>query len=83
VHVVPFAAGGSSAAGGPVTLLRLPQRELPDVIYLEQLLGAGYPAEREEVEHYRHVIDRLVTDAAPASRTRSILLGMLEDIPVS
>ncbi len=83
VHVMPFAAGGHAAAGGPVTLLRLPQRELPDVIYLEQLLGAGYPAEREEVEHYRHVIDRLVTDAAPASRTRSILLGMLEDIPVS
>lgn len=79
VHVMPFAAGGHAAGGGPVTLLRLPQRELPDVIYLEQLISATYPAEREDVEFYRHVIDRLVTDAAPASRTRSILLGMLED----
>jgi len=81
VHVMPFAAGGHAAAGGPVTLVRLPERELPDVIYLEQLIGASYPAERDDVEHYRHVIDRLVTDAAPSSSTRAILLGLLEDSP--
>ncbi|OEU91916.1 XRE family transcriptional regulator [Streptomyces abyssalis] len=80
IHVMPFAAGGHAAAGGPVTLLRLPERELPDVIYLEQLIGAAYPAEREEVEYYRHVIDRLVTDAAPARETRAILLGMLDEL---
>lgn len=80
IHVMPFAAGGHAAAGGPVTLLRLPERELPDVIYLEQLIGATYPAEREEVEYYRHVIDCLVTEAAPARDTRSILLGMLEEL---
>lgn len=83
VHVMPFEAGGHAAAGGPVTLLRLPERELPDVVYLEQLIGATYPAEADEVEYYRHVIDRLVTDAVPGSRTRSILLGMLEEITVS
>jgi transcriptional regulator with XRE-family HTH domain len=83
VHIMPFESGGHAAAGGPVTLLRLPERGLPDVIYLEQLIGATYPAEREEVEHYRHVIDRLVTHAAPARQTRSILLGMRENLPVS
>ncbi|NLU73081.1 helix-turn-helix domain-containing protein [Streptomyces sp. HNM0575] len=80
VHVMPFAAGGHAAAGGPVTLLRLPERELPDVIYLEQLIGATYPAEREEVEYYRRVIDRVVTDAAPARETREILLGMRDEL---
>lgn len=83
VHVMPFEAGGHAAAGGPVTVLRLPERELPDVVYLEQLIGATYPAEAEEVEHYRKVIDRLVTEALPGSRTRSLLLGMLEEITVS
>lgn len=82
VHIMPFEAGGH-AAGGPVTLLRMPERELPDVIYLEQLIGATYPAESHEVETYRHVIDRMVTDAVPACRTRSVLLGMLEEIRVS
>ncbi|SCK45221.1 helix-turn-helix transcriptional regulator [Streptomyces sp. WMMB 322] len=80
VHIMPFAAGGHAAAGGPVTLLRLPERELPDVIYLEQLIGATYPAEPNEVDHYRHVIDRLVTDAAPARRTRAFLLGLLDEL---
>lgn len=80
VHVMPFAAGGHAAAGGPVTLLRLPERELPDVIYLEQLIGATYPAEPNEVDHYRHVIDRLVTNAAPARETRAVLLGMLDEL---
>ncbi|WP_314174117.1 helix-turn-helix domain-containing protein [Streptomyces winkii] len=80
IHIMPFAAGGHAAAGGPVTLLRLPERELPDVIYLEQLIGATYPAEREEVDYYRHVIDRLVTGAAPAQQTRSLLLGMLGEL---
>ncbi|MFC4495988.1 helix-turn-helix domain-containing protein [Streptomyces ovatisporus] len=83
VHLMPFEAGGHAAAGGPVTLVRLPERELPDLIYLEQLIGATYPAEREEVDHYRHVIDRLVTDAAPARQTRSLLLGMLEEMQYS
>lgn len=80
VHLMPFEAGGHAAAGGPVTLVRLPERELPDVVYLEQLIGADYPAEREEIDHYRHVVDRLVTDAAPARRTRALLLGMLEEL---
>ena len=80
IHVMPFAAGGHAAAGGPVTLLRLPERELPDVIYLEQLIGASYPAEANEVDQYRHVIDRLVTDAAPARETRAFLLRMLDEL---
>jgi transcriptional regulator with XRE-family HTH domain len=80
VHIMPFAAGGHAAAGGPVTLVRLQERELPDVVYLEQLMGATYPAERDEVEYYRHVIDRLVTDAAPARETRGILLDMIDSL---
>lgn len=80
VHIMPFAAGGHAAAGGPVTLVRLQERELPDVIYLEQLIGAGYPAEANEVDYYRHVIDRLVTEAAPARETRAFLLRMLDGL---
>lgn len=79
VQVMPFAAGGHPAAGGPVTLLRLPEREVPDVVYLEQLFGATYPEDREDIERYRHVIDRVVTEAAPSTRTREILLDILAE----
>lgn len=80
IHVMPFAAGGHAACGGPMTLLRLPERELPDVIYLEHLISASYPSEPEEVEHYRHVIDRLVTSAAPARVTRPFLREILDEM---
>jgi hypothetical protein len=80
IHVMPFAAGGHAACGGPMTLLRLPERELPDVIYLEHLISASYPSEPEEVEHYRHVIDRLVTSAAPARMTPAFLGEILDEM---
>jgi transcriptional regulator with XRE-family HTH domain len=79
VHVMPFSAGGHAASGGPVTLLRLPQRELPDVIYLEQLISGTYPEDRDDVAHYRHVIDRLVTESVPSVRTPSLLLEILKE----
>ncbi|GAB2818899.1 helix-turn-helix domain-containing protein [Streptomyces daliensis] len=83
VQVMPFAAGGHPAAGGPVTLLRLPQSELPDVVYLEQLHGAHYPEDPADVERYRHVIDHLVTRAEPATRTRAFLERILDETATS
>jgi hypothetical protein len=35
IHVMPFSAGGSGAVGSPVTLLRFPERQIPDTVYLE------------------------------------------------
>ncbi|AXK33808.1 XRE family transcriptional regulator [Streptomyces armeniacus] len=78
VQLLPFQAGARLAAGAPVTLLRLPQRDLPDVVYLEQLIGAAYPDDPEDVEFYRHVIDQLVTRAEPATATQTLLREMLE-----
>ncbi|NGO69070.1 helix-turn-helix domain-containing protein [Streptomyces boncukensis] len=73
VQVMPFSAGGHAAAGGPVTLLRLPVAELPDVAYLEQLNGAAYVEDEPDIESYRHVIDCLVTSAQPPAATRELL----------
>ena len=73
VQVMPFEVGGHAAAGGSFTLLRLPEREVPDVVFLEQLLGATYPDEGEDIETYRHVMDRVVVEAASSARSREIL----------
>jgi transcriptional regulator with XRE-family HTH domain len=80
LQVIPFHASGRTAVGGPVTLLRLPERELPDVVYLEQLNSALYPYHPADVEQYWHVMNRLVTEAAPPIATRAILDRMLTEI---
>jgi hypothetical protein len=59
VRVAPFASGGLAAAGGPITMMRFDEPDLPDIIYLEQLTSALYLDKREEVENYTTVLDRL------------------------
>lgn len=73
VQVMPFRAAGRVLVGGPVALLRLPERDLPDVVYLEQLTSASYPYRPADIAQYWHVMNRLVTEAEPPIATRSIL----------
>ncbi|EST39487.1 hypothetical protein N566_01680 [Streptomycetaceae bacterium MP113-05] len=70
LQVAPFSLGGLSAAGGPVTILRFLEPDLPDVVYLEQLTTALYLDKQDEVENYMVVMDRLCATAdTPAAST--------------
>jgi hypothetical protein len=64
---------GHAAAGGPFTMLRFAESDLPDVVYLEQLTSALYLDKRPDVEHYAMVMDRLVAQVEPPGRTAEIL----------
>src|SRR6185312_13920248 len=37
LQVIPFRSGGHAAAGGAFSILRFPQQEVPDVVYIEHL----------------------------------------------
>jgi transcriptional regulator with XRE-family HTH domain len=63
IQVIPFRAGAHPAAGGPFTILRFTEPELPDIVYLEQLASATYLDKKRETEHYHRIMDRLSTDA--------------------
>lgn len=80
VQVLPFSVGGHAAAGGPISVLRLPPPDLPDVVYLEQLTTAVYPDRPSELEYYRHIMNRLAVQAAPAPATPEILRQILSEI---
>jgi transcriptional regulator with XRE-family HTH domain len=80
LQVLPFAAGGHSAAGGAFTLLRFPEEDLPDVLYAEQLTSAIYLDKREDVDAYAAALERLSVEAEPPARTLEILDGMLREI---
>jgi len=73
IQVVPFARSGHAGESGSFAILRFGERDLPDVIYLEQLTSAIYLDQRPDVEHYLEVMDRLSGVAlTPAATTRLI-----------
>jgi hypothetical protein len=79
LQVIPFHAGGHSAAGGAFSILRFPDQELPDVVYIEQLTSALYLDKRDDVEHYLAAIERLCVEADPPNHTSDTLRSILKD----
>jgi transcriptional regulator with XRE-family HTH domain len=79
LQVLPFAAGAHPAMVGAFSILRFPEPELPDVVYLEHLTNALYLEKREDVEEYLHVIDTICLRAARPDRTIEILGRILKE----
>ncbi|WP_433394118.1 helix-turn-helix domain-containing protein [Micromonospora sp. KLBMP9576] len=80
LQVIPFAAGGHAAAGGAFTILRFGDRELPDIVYIEQLTSALYLDKRDDLDHYAVAMERLCVEAEPPERTPEILGGILDGL---
>jgi hypothetical protein len=73
LQVVPFARGGHAGASGAFSLLRFAERDLPDVVYLEQLTSAVYLDQRADVEHYLEVVDQLSGEALTPAETQAFI----------
>jgi transcriptional regulator with XRE-family HTH domain len=80
LQIIPFLAGGHAAAGGPFAILRFPEPELPDVVYVEQLTSAIYLDKREDVDHYAMAMERVCIDAEPPNHTPEILGKLLNEV---
>ncbi|MGH3963584.1 MAG: helix-turn-helix domain-containing protein [Pseudonocardiaceae bacterium] len=79
LQVVPFRTGGHPAAGGPFTILRFAEPDLPDIVYLEQLTSAVYLDKKHETDNYLLVMDRLCVKAEPPADTTRFLNGILKE----
>lgn len=80
LQVMPFKYGGHAAEAGAFTIMRFPETDLPDVVYMEYLTGAHYIDKPEEVERYAAVMERLSVAGTSPDRTREILTQMLKEI---
>jgi transcriptional regulator with XRE-family HTH domain len=69
VQILPFALGPHAGMGGSLTILRLAEPALPDVVYLEQHNSAHYPDRPADVLFHRQVMDRIGTEAARPEET--------------
>ncbi|HEV7898584.1 MAG TPA: helix-turn-helix transcriptional regulator [Planosporangium sp.] len=83
LQIIPFLAGGHAAAGGSFSILRFPDRDLPDVVYIEQLASALYLDKRDDVDQYAVAMETLCIEAEPPDRTVDILTGILREFDAS
>jgi hypothetical protein len=79
LQVIPFHVGGHAAAGGAFSILRFPDQDLPDVVYVEQLTSALYLDKPDDVDHYAAAMERLCVEADPPDATPGILQAILHD----
>ncbi len=78
IQVIPFQAGGHSAAGGSFSILRFAEPDLPDVVYLEQLTSALYLDKPDAVDSYLRVMERICMEAATPAASAEIIANLLE-----
>ncbi|MGH3511581.1 MAG: helix-turn-helix domain-containing protein [Pseudonocardiaceae bacterium] len=79
LQVMPFYSGAHAAVGGPFTMLRFSEPDLPDLVYLEQLTSALYLDKSEDVQHYLVVMDRLCVQAKSPTETVRFLTSTLKE----
>jgi hypothetical protein len=77
LQVVPFDTGPHAAAGGPFSILRFPEPDLPDVIFLEQLNSAVYLDQSDDVINYVTIMDQLCVQAATDTASKNMIMALL------
>jgi transcriptional regulator with XRE-family HTH domain len=80
LQIVPFHRGGHAAAGGPFTILRFSEPDLPDIVYLEQLTSALYLDKRDDIDHYMAIMDRLCVEADSPAETITFLTRIVKEV---
>jgi transcriptional regulator with XRE-family HTH domain len=80
LQVLPYDAGAHPAMVGSFSILRFPEQELPDVVYLEHLTSAVYLNKPEEVDQYLHVMESICVRAAAPDRTAELLDKILDEL---
>jgi len=77
LQIVPFHVGPHAAAGGPFTILRFSEPDVPDAVYLEQLNSALYLDQPDDVISYLTVMNQLCVQAETGTSSRAILSELL------
>ena len=65
IRVLPFEAGAHAAMAGAFRILDFDNREDPDIVYLETLLGSRYLEKPAEIDAYRRLFELIYAQAGP------------------
>jgi transcriptional regulator with XRE-family HTH domain len=80
LQIIPVDSPGHAATGGAFTILRFPQRDLPDIVYLEHLTSALYLDKREDVDTYTQALNLLATTGPPPQSAHDRLTALLNQL---
>jgi transcriptional regulator with XRE-family HTH domain len=80
LQILPFASGAHPAMVGSFAVLRFPDQELPDIVYLEHLTSALYLNKPDEVDQYLHVMESICVRAAAPDQTVELLDQILAEL---
>ena len=80
LQVMPFRFGGHAGEGGAFTILRFPEPDLPDTVYVEQFFSALYMDKPEQVDAYSRVMERMTSDSQPPDLSRATLERILDQL---
>jgi transcriptional regulator with XRE-family HTH domain len=80
LQIVPFHQGVFAAETGSFTILRYPEYDLPDIVYVEQLTGGIFQEKRSDVEQYTMALEWLAVVAERPEQTRKLLQQMIREL---
>ncbi|MGE7437798.1 helix-turn-helix domain-containing protein [Kitasatospora sp. NPDC001175] len=79
IQVMPFRFGAHAGESGAFSILRFPEQDLADVVYLEQLTSALYLDKRDDVDSYVQVMERLCVDSLTPDQTIDLFRSILAE----
>jgi len=79
LQVIPYGAGGHAAPSG-FSILRFADRELPDVVYVENLTSALYLDKQVEVDRYMLAMERMSLTAHLPQRSPEIIDQIIREV---
>ena len=80
LQIIPFALTVHEAMYGPFLIFRFHHQELRDIVYLENVLGAVYLDQYEDVVSFQQALDRMSAQALPLPRTEAFLGAIRKEI---
>lgn len=80
LQIIPLDSPGHAATGGAFTLLRFPEQDLPDVVYLEHLTSALYLEKQDDLDAYAKTLDILAVSGPPPQHAEQQLTNLIANL---
>lgn len=80
VRVVPFSAGAHAGLEGSFILIEFPDKEDPDVVYVEGMMGDLYLESVEEISRYRVTFERICALSLAPDETAAMIAAAKKEL---